>query len=162
MIIKLIKDVNSNEISCFDCGSEELNIFLKHYAKQNDNNRLGRTFVFFDDNGPIGFVTLCSASIAFSELPKNYKLPRYPIPAIRIARLAVDKHYQGQGYGKELLSFSLEKMVILAEYIGVKFVIVEAKEESKTFYEYFGFVSLPNNKNTYILPIDTLAKAYRK
>ena len=121
MIIKLIKHVKGVELKEFDCGSEELNLFLKCYAQQNDKNRIGRTFVGFEKNTPVGFITLCIGSIAFNELPSNHKLPRYPIPVIRIARLGVDKSFQRKGYGKELLGFSLEKIALLANFIGAKF-----------------------------------------
>ncbi len=160
MNYKTIREVR-NQLKDFDCGNEDLNIYLKCFAYQNDKSGIGKTFVLFDNNKLVGFVTLCSASIAFKELPKNIKLPRYPIPAIKIARLAVDKRFQGKGYGKELLRHSLDKIATLSEFIGVKFVTVDAKEESKPFYEKYGFVALPNKKETYILPIELVIKAFK-
>ena len=103
-------------------------------------------------------MTLCSASINFEEAPKGLNLPKYPIPAIKIARLAVDKRFQGKGYGKELLRHSLDKIATLSTFIGVRFVAVDAKEESKAFYERYGFTPLPNKKRTYILPIELVNK----
>ena len=117
MIFKPIKEVR-NRLKDFNCGNADLNTYLKCYAYQNDKSGMGRTFVLFDNDVLIGFVTLCSASLLFDELPKAMKLPRYPIPAIKIARLAVDERFQGKGYGKELLAFSLEKIALLADYIG--------------------------------------------
>lgn len=157
MNYKPIKEVK-NKVKDFDSGNEELDVYLKRYAYQNDKSGIGRTFVLFDHEDLVGYVTLCSASLLFEEMPKDLKLPRYPIPAIKIARLAVDKRFQRKGYGKELLAFSLEKIAFLSKFIGVRFVVVDAKEESKTFYEHFGFVSLPNKKETYILPIDLVVK----
>lgn len=157
MIYKPIREVRK-ELGDFDCGNDDLNLYLKQYAYQNDKSGIGKTFVLYDKNNLIGFVTLCTASIHFCDLPKNIKLPRYPIPAIKIARLAVDKKYQGKGYGKELLGFSLEKIAALAEFIGVKFVMVDAKEESRSFYERFGFLPLPVKQETYVLPIDLVKK----
>ncbi len=157
MNYKSIKEVK-NQIKDFDCGNNDLNSYLKCFAYQNDKSGIGKTFVLFDRNVPVGFVTLCSASIDFEDAPKNIKLPHYPIPAIKIARLAVDKRYQNKGFGKELLAFSLEKIAMLADFIGVRFVTVDAKEESKSFYEHFGFISLPTKKETYILPIDLVTK----
>lgn len=157
MNYKPIKEVK-NQLKDFDCGNNDLNNYLKCFAYQNDKSGIGKTFVLFDDDMVVGFVTLCSASINFEDVPKTIKLPRYPIPAIKIARLAVDRRYQNKGFGKELLAFSLEKIAMLADYIGVRFVTVDAKEESKTFYEHFGFISLPTKKETYILPIDLVTK----
>lgn len=160
MTIDLIKNVDKKILNDFDCGCEELNVFLKCYARQNDKNRMGKTFVLFEGSVAAGFVTLCSGSIDYDELPKNYKLPRYPIPAIRIARLGVDKRFQGKGYGKELLSFSLEKIALLSGFIGVKFVIVDAKDSAKSFYEHYGFMPLPTSPNALLLPIETVLAAF--
>lgn len=157
MNYKPIKEVR-NELKSFDCGNDDLNEYLKCYARQNDKHGMGRTFVLFEKNDLVGYVTLCSASLLFEDMPKDIKLPRYPIPAIKIARLAVDKKFQGKGYGKELLAFSLEKIALLAEFIGVRLVVVDAKEESKAFYQHFGFVSLPAKPETYILPIELVTK----
>ena len=149
-------------LMAFDCGVFELNEYLKIYAAQNDKKNVGKTFVLVDDNGAVkGFYTLANAQISFSELPKDVgkKLPRYPIPAIRIARLAVDSRYKGVGVGATLLRDALQKILRLAKETGICFVVVDAKETSKTFYEHFGFLKLPERELTYILSVGTLQKA---
>ena len=160
MNYKPIKEVR-DQLKDFDCGNDDLNVYLKCFAYQNDKNGIGKTFVLFDNNQLVGFMTLCSASINFEEAPKGLNLPKYPIPAIKIARLAVDKRFQGKGYGKELLRHSLDKIATLSTFIGVRFVVVDAKEESKAFYERYGFTPLPNKKRTYILPIDLVKKVIK-
>lgn len=159
MNYKPIKEVK-HKLKDFDCGSEDLNTYLKRFAYQNDKSGIGRTFVLLEGDVLIGYVTLCSASLVFENMPIGIKVPRYPIPAIKIARLAVDKRYHGKGYGKELLAFSLEKVAILSEFIGVRFVTVDTKEESKTFYEHFGFIPLPMKKETYVLPIELVTRLF--
>ena len=144
MNYKPIKEVR-DQLKDFDCGNDDLNVYLKCFAYQNDKNGIGKTFVLFDNNQLVGFMTLCSASINFEEAPKG-------------ARLAVDKRFQGKGYGKELLRHSLDKIATLSTFIGVRFVVVDAKEESKAFYERYGFTPLPNKKRTYILPIELVNK----
>ena len=161
MIFNTIRQIKKSELKDFDCGSEELNAFLKRFAHQNDKSGIGRTFVLTENNNAIGFITLCSGALAFDELPKDYsRLPRYPIPIIRIARLGVDKRFQGKGYGKELLGFAFEKIALLCNFIGVKFVVVDAKNVAKKFYEKYGFITLPTRKNTLVLPIETILKAF--
>ncbi len=161
MTVKSILELKNTSILLdFDCGDDNLNIFLQRYAKQNDKNNIGKTFLCFENNQLIGFVTLSTAQIEFGEIPTNYlKIPKYPIPAIRIARLAIDKRYQGQGFGATLLKFSLYRAILVSLKVGVKLVVVEAKEQSKSFYERYGFVHLPNQKLTYVLPIESVIKA---
>ena len=86
----------------FDCGDESLNKYLKTFAYLNDTNNLSKTFIAHDGDTIIGFVTLCNAQIEFKEMPK------YPVPAVKIAGLAVDTKYQSKGYGKELLLFTFK------------------------------------------------------
>lgn len=159
MIIKSIKEVDV-ALDGFDCGNNELNIYLQKYATVNDIGSISKTFVSINDKKATGFVTLCTASLEFKELPKNYNnLPKYPIPAIRIARLAVDKEHQGKGVGKSLLGYAFKKIILASLNVGIKFVVVDAKEEAMTFYEHFGFVSLPQKKQTFILPIEQIVQA---
>ena len=159
MIIKSIKE-GLMLLETFDCGNDELNNYLKKYASFNDYRNISKTFVSMDGETVTGFVTLCTASLEFKELPKNYnKLPKYPIPAVRIARLAVDKKYQRKGIGKTLMGYAFKKIILASLSVGIKFVIVDAKEKAKSFYEKFGFVPLPQNKNTYLLPIEQIVQA---
>ena len=132
----------------FDCGDESLNKYLKTFAYLNDTNNLSKTFIAHDGDTIIGFVTLCNAQIEFKEMPK------YPVPAVKIAGLAVDTKYQSKGYGKELLLFTFKKIIQVSLSIGVKAVIVDAKEQSKMFYEKYGFIKIIGN--TYIMLLDTL------
>lgn len=140
----------------FDCGDNDLNKYIRTHAKQNDANNLSKTYVCEDDDQIVGFVTLCNAQIEFRSMPENYQAnnPKYPIPAIRIARLGVDMKYQSKGFGKALLWYALRKIMQVAVIVGTKFVIVDAKENARSFYEKYGFTLLADS--TYILPIETL------
>ena len=115
MIIKLIKDTKKQELESFDSGSEELDIFLKCFAHQNDKSGVGRTFVGFSNNQVVGFMTLCSGSIAFNQLPSemNKKLPRYPIPAIRIAAWRLTKDIKNKDLEKSFWNIVLKKSLLL-------------------------------------------------
>ena len=143
----------------FDCGDPNLNKYIRTHAKQNDSNNLSKTYICENDDQVVGFVTLCNAQIEFEAMPEEYKAsnPKYPVPAIRIARLAVDINQQSKGIGKALLWFALRKILQAAYIVGTKFVVVDAKEDARGFYEKYGFVLLADS--TYILPIETLIKS---
>lgn len=161
MIISPIYDANKDDLESFTCGSRELDIYLKRYALENDKNGYGKTFLLYDSNVLVGFFTLCSASIAFEQAPESLKKnsPRYPIPAIRLARLAVSEDQQGKGYGRELLKQAFLRILNIADTIGIRLIIVDAKESSTTFYEKYGFQRSDSDKLTYYLLLDTLKKA---
>lgn len=158
-----INHVNKDLLQHFDCGTEELNVFLGRYALQNDKKNVGKTFVCIENDRITGFFTLSNAQINFKELSDEMQhgLPRYPIPCIRIARLAIDKEFQKKGYGKLLLKDAFGKIIDISDVTGICFVLVDAKESSYGFYEKYGFMRL-NDSLTYILSVKTLQKAKGK
>ncbi|MBF0380252.1 MAG: GNAT family N-acetyltransferase [Magnetococcales bacterium] len=158
-IIRLHK---SHKKDLFDCGEPELNKYLKQYARQNSDNGIARAFVAVANDGSNrinGFYTLSSSHIGFKEVPPSMRkrIPRYPIPAIRIGRLAVDKSMQGQGLGSILLIDALYRSLRVANEIAVKLVIVDAKHQNaKEFYQHFGFIELVDKPLNLFLQIETI------
>ena len=144
-----IKDIQQkSSLKDFDCEINVLNDFLSKYALKND--KIG-----------IGYFTLATAQVAYQEIPDDYrgKLPKYPIPALRIARLAVDKELEGKGVGKWLLAQAFIKIIQVADVTGIYFIIVDAKETSKSFYEHYGFIKFKDEDLTYFILVDTVRKA---
>ncbi len=69
-----------------------------------------------------------------------------PIPAILLARLAVDRKTQGMGLGGSLLRDAILRTVQVSEQVGVKILLVHAlHEEARTFYERFDFEPSPTD-----------------
>ena len=156
-----IRFVDDKEIKKFDCGNKDLNSYFIKYAKQNDSKNISRTFVLQDEGKIVGFYTLTAAQIRCEEMPQEIlkHSPRYPLPAIRIARFAIDKKFQKKGYGKQLLKFAFKRIILVSVDIGIAFVIIYAKKESKEFYEKHGFICIDESTNKYIISIKTLIKA---
>ena len=158
-----IKDVlPKSKLKKFDCGIKELNEFFSRYSLKNDILGIGKTFVAYDENENIaGYFTLATAQVVFEDIPYEYrdKLPKYPIPSLRIARLAVSKDFQGKGIGKWLLKQALIKIIQVAEITGLYFIIVDAKESSKSFYEHYGFIKFKDKELSYFLTVETVRKA---
>src|SRR5579859_5138406 len=93
-----------HKVENFSCGQESLDLYIKSYAEDNARRGLGRTFVAIHQGEPEikGYYTLTAAEIAKERLPKKQTrgLPGYPIPAILLARLAIDQTAQGKGLGE--------------------------------------------------------------
>ncbi len=146
----------------FDCGVEELNNHLKKYARQNDEKGLGKTVVVVSDDNLkkiFGFYTISTGQIEIGSLPKEQrkKLPRYPLPVIRIGRFAVDIEFQGKGLGTALLMHALKNAEAVADRIGVYAVVLDAKDDkAKSFYLKCGFISLNNAPLKMFLPIRSI------
>lgn len=147
----------------FDCGEESLNVFLQAHAGQNARKDLSRTYVAVAEGAGevVGYYTLSSGSVRFADLPEDLRkrLPKYPIPAGHLGRLAVDRRFQGQGLGGILLFDALERVQKLADHIGIHAVTVLAlHERAKDFYEAHGFQALLDDEHHLFLPMATIRR----
>lgn len=141
--VLLTKDHDRNS---FDCGVPALNDYLKMYALQNQKKHSARTYVATRGNRIVGYYSLAYGSVSIEEAPPSVKsgLPRYPIPVILLARLAVDLTEQRRGLGPALLKDALLRTIQAAEIAGLRAMLVHAKDDSaERFYEKFGFEPSP-------------------
>ena len=70
------------------------------------------------------------------------RLPSYPLPVLRLARLAVDTRAQGLGIGKALLRHVLGLALEQRDLLGCVGVVTDAKPDAVAFYETLGFHAL--------------------
>lgn len=159
---KLSREFNRED---FDCGTESLNDYLKRYALQNLNKDVGVTIVAVAEEAKkkiLGYYTVSMAQVELDQLPQDLAegLPRYPVPAMRIGRLAVDQSARGQGLGGGLLRDALLRALDLSAAVGTCVVVVDAiDEKAKKFYEHYGFVALTGLPLTLCLPVATIKRA---
>ena len=146
MTIKVRRLEPEDDRSVFRSRNADLDRFFILYAGQNQfRHHIGTTYVAVDDADLIvGFATVTASEIPPDLLPavKRKKLPKYPVPVLRLARLAVDEGAKGTGVGTILLRSTLVLAQQLAESVGCLGVVVDAKPDAIAFYEKLGFVSL--------------------
>ena len=153
----------SHDRTGFDCGSAPLNRCLQQVARQHNERGVARTFVLVETAAQppkpiLGFFSLSACEVTGDTLPSTMakKLPR-AIPAARLGRLAVAKSLQGQKLGSVLLFAALRKIALSADTIGIAALFVDAKDAAAAgYYQRFGFVPLPEQPLTLVLPIRTL------
>ena len=129
--------------SLFRSDDADLDRFFRHFAGQNQfRHHVGVTYVAIDDRRILGFATVAAAHVEIDGLPivARKKLPRYPLPVLRLARLGVDQSAQGQGLGVQLLRFVLTLALRMADDFGCVGVIVDAKPDAVGFYTKYGFI----------------------
>ena len=146
----------------FDCGEAALNDFLLRQAGQQQRRGFGKTYVALAEDGVTitGYVTVSAGQVATTSLPSHLKLPRYPSPMLRIGRLAVDVHHQGEGIGQDLLAFALRLAVEFSQRVGLYAVVVDAKHnKAKAFYLKLGFIACVDNPLCLYLPVATLEQS---
>jgi len=131
--------------SSFRSGDEALDRFFHLYAGQNQfRHYLGVTYVAVEQERILGFATIAPRHIDVENLPESdrKKLPRYPVPVLGLARLAVDATAKGVGLGAQLLRFVLELGAKMAGDVGCAGVVVDAKPGAVEFYAKFGFAAI--------------------
>jgi GNAT superfamily N-acetyltransferase len=133
----------SDKREAFGSGDESLDLYLHRYAGQNQfRHHIGTTYIAVEDERILGFVTVSPGSLDAEELPPGRRMPPYPVPIFRLARLAVDESARGRGLGRALLRFTIELAERLMNEFGCVGVVVDAKREAEEFYRRFGFVPL--------------------
>jgi len=70
------------------------------------------------------------------------RLPGYPLPILRLARLAVDERAQGLGVGRALLRHVLDLALDQRDSLGCIGVVTDAKPDAVSFYARYGFEPL--------------------
>ncbi|HEX3775727.1 MAG TPA: GNAT family N-acetyltransferase [Polyangiaceae bacterium] len=134
----------SDDRSAFESGDELLDRFFRQYAGQNQfRHYLGVTYVAIEARRILGFVTVAPGQLEIDALPAaaRKKIPRHPLPVLRLARLAVERAVQHQGLGRTLLRFTLGLATKMAADYGCAGVVIDAKPNALAFYEKYGFVA---------------------
>jgi predicted GNAT family N-acyltransferase len=137
--------------AAFSCGVEPLDNYFKGDPIRRDVSRkTANAFVFTHDGRTVaGFYTLSPISILTENLAASLqkKLPRRPIGATLIGRMAVDRTLQGKGLGGLLLTDALYKSWQASKLVSSWAVVVDAKEGARDFcirYEFIPFVTQPS------------------
>ncbi len=132
--------------SGLSCGDAELDRFFEHYAGQNQFKlHLAVTYVAAVEGRIFGFATVTPSSLERAAVPSarlRKRLPRYPLPVLRLARLGVDVRAQGLGIGKTLLRHVLTLAIEQRDRLGCVGVVADAKPGAVAFYGGLGFVAL--------------------
>ncbi len=146
MPIKVRRLEPSDDRSNFRSGNLDLDRFFARFAGQNQfRHHIGTTYVAIDETGAIaGFATVSASELIVASLSESQRkgLPAYPLPVLRLARLAIEQNRQRQGIAGELLRAVFTLAHTMASDVGCLGVVVDAKEEAVGYYEKLGFIPL--------------------
>lgn len=157
----------NHAVKKFACAKQDFTRFLHKHALGNATNGLGVTVVAVRpaDRAILGYYTLCSASVARSDLPtaEHARLPPYPhMPGVLLAKLAVHAEIASRGLGKRLLMLAMRDALAGARFVGWRFFMIDAYDaDALAYYEHLqlGLVPMPGMPKRLYLPIETVRQA---
>lgn len=166
--LEIVSFTERHDVSRFESRTSDLNAFLKDDAFENQEELISKTHLCYHSNQLVGYITLTTDIIKKKEVQEEERIdvPYKEYPAIKIARLAVDKKYERRGVGSFLLLIAVGKALDISNEVGCRFITVDSKKDSIGFYEKVGFELVKKYENSKyptmyldILPIHERMKA---
>ncbi len=162
LTIELLDSKKHNR-SCFSCGYENLDNYIRKQASQDLKKKVATVFVLIDspNTDVIAYYTLSSYTIDIANLNEAFAkgIPRYPLlPATLLGRLAVDNTWKRQGMGKIVLIDAFKKVLNAITQVALVAVVVEAIDENAvSFYQKYNFRQFKQYPLKLYLPINSIA-----
>jgi GNAT superfamily N-acetyltransferase len=136
----------------FSCGDEDLDDFLKNDAWRLQTEKVATTYIAVDAQGALaGYFSLLADSVQLQTRERK-KLgltsDDHPfVPALKIARLAVNEQHQGSGVGLLMTKACYYMAQTVAKTAGCRLLTVDAYPAALDFYLRLGFK--PNRAGQY-------------
>lgn len=144
---------DGHELSAFDSGVASLDEWLRRRARANHASGASRVFVATEGALVVGYYALASGAIGVAAAPGRFRrnMPD-PIPVVLLARLAVDRTWQGRGMGRALFRDAVLRVDQAADAIGIRGVVVHAiSDAARAFYLALGFEALAAEPMTLVV-----------
>jgi len=161
LIYRLEPRADGHVLEGFACGKTPLDDWLRQHAR-NATGQGTRTYILVDSTSRsvVGYCAIAPHLLERKAMPARIgRGAPQQIPAILLAKLALDQRLHGTGLGSELLVRALELIVNSAKKAGGKLVVVDAIDaEAVAFYEHHDFERLPDNPMRLVMKLSTAAK----
>lgn len=156
-----------HRLEAFDCGKENLNVWLARYARQAESSGSARTFIVEEltEHAVAGYFSLTVGQVDILEAPDRIRkgMGRFPIPVVLLARLAVATACQGRGIGYAMLQNAIHRALLLAEQVGVRALLTHPIDaEAERFYLKYGFIPSPLREQQLLLLLKDARKFAEK
>ena len=157
----------------FDCGDQELNLFLKTQAgqRQRKHNAVTHVAVNVESTDQLkiiyGYYTLSNSSLEYELLPPleaKKASPKEKVPALKLGRLARNKLCTQPGFGKVILMNVFKRAIDLSEEVGFYLIDVDALNQPLvSFYKKYGFGEFKVDQPLHLfITMATVKKLYLK
>lgn len=134
-----------------ESGEPALDEWLKRHARGAHASDSARVYVATLEDGKtvVGYYALAAAQVspeAATVRARKGQPATRPVPAILLARLAVDRRHQRVGLGRSLLQDALLRCVGAADEVGARVLLIHAKHDAaKAWYLQYGAEESPTD-----------------
>lgn len=150
----------------FDCGVEVINGYFRNGLKRSLRSENVSGLAAVSSAGSVlGFCTLALCSLDRQQVASALAQANLPpqVAAVRLVMLGVDKAYQGQGIGRQLLRKLFLQAIRVHSEIPIKGIYLDAAPDAVSFYLLLGFDALDDadthGSTPMFLPIRALLRA---
>jgi GNAT superfamily N-acetyltransferase len=137
-----------HDAGVFDSGEPDLDTWLRNHAAGAQARRVATTFIWCRpaDRRVLAYYSRTGHVLERDRLPKSIgRGSPDEVPAVLLARLALDRSLHGRGHGGELLSDALSRVVDATNLVAARFIVVDAlHEKAAAFYVHHGFRRIPD------------------
>jgi len=151
-----------HELESFRCGTRSLDEWLCRHAR-NAAGQGTRTYVLVGEPGNqvAGYFAIAPHLLSRGDAPKTVtRGAPERIPAILLAKLALDERLHGRGLGSELLIHALATIIAAARTAGGRIIVVDALDDAaRAFYRAHDFREIPSNPHRLVMKLSTAAGA---
>lgn len=149
MSLEITALTKAHDRNGFSCSDENVDLFLKQKAMQDQKLDLSRTYVLSDSvqdrNLIIGYFTITPIHIRQEEMLNDKPKIKREIPALLLGQLGVDTRFQRKGMGELLLLNAESKALMASDLIGLRAIILDARNEDLVkWYAGYGYSRIGN------------------
>lgn len=138
----LVWNFHVNEEKCEN--PQHYDDYIRYSALRDLTDGLGVTYLYIDCNEEtkeeliMGYISLRTSSLV-KDMGEQKK---FGYPALEISELAVDKRYNGQHIGTDMVLDAINIANELNEIASIKYLVLCADPQAKEFYEKIEFVKM--------------------
>ena len=142
----------------FTSGREALDIWLRESAQHARAKNEAGTYVWVRSGKVVAYYALAAQSILRDHLPTALAHGAIdPVPAVLLAKLAIDQQLQGQGLGRQLVADALSRCVLSSDTgPAARVIVIDAIDrDGAAFYSKCGFRPVRNSTLTLLMKMST-------
>lgn len=150
VLIIPLSDRMDLDFTSFECGRSDIELWLRNQSKDEEQEKLSKTYVALLNDDPIAISAIYCSQIRLSvkNITKETKLgsilkgkPKgeVSIPAICIGQLAVSRRFQNHQIGKTMILHAIRIAQELSKYAAIRILYVLAYPEVVDYYKKMHF-----------------------